>query len=361
MQTFTILFGFAIVAIAMENYLAEFFFAKTSDAGAKGDREIHSRGVKNGQIYWLRGSTGTEEVIIKDGNETIKKTLKETDEELLAKHSKITIAYINDKCCKPNDKNVMFTSQTDYKVSVTHNEKNYFENWNCSACPKSNIPKMLARMDLQSRTRDKVDTCYKTRENDDCKKCKVVNEGHFCYPGNYTIEFRTEGQCEGVTFGECDIDKRKLLEKSPAANDEECSAQCYLEQDCIWYQFNNGECKLFNEDYLANDCNIRAGPKNKPAGQCLKRDLGKVCDSMVKEECEYDGELVKQLRDGAVVSSSVCQKQCKLRSGCEHWIFNRKEARCILRGKVKTTCNASSGPRLTPEDYDHCEKEFHKD
>jgi len=72
MQTFTLFFGFAIVAIAMENLTSKLHFVKTSDADAKGPQGIQSRNDGSKKQYTIFGSTGKEKVIITDGNSTQK-------------------------------------------------------------------------------------------------------------------------------------------------------------------------------------------------------------------------------------------------------------------------------------------------
>jgi len=49
MQTFTIFFGFAVIAIAIENFTANFHLVKSNDAGAKVYQENQSRGGKPGK------------------------------------------------------------------------------------------------------------------------------------------------------------------------------------------------------------------------------------------------------------------------------------------------------------------------
>lgn len=74
MQTLTLFFAFAIVAIAMEKFTAEFLSVKTSDADAKGLPEIISR-ANPGYEFGLRGTSGKEKVIIRDGANKTEATL----------------------------------------------------------------------------------------------------------------------------------------------------------------------------------------------------------------------------------------------------------------------------------------------
>jgi len=365
MQTLTLFFGFAIVAIAMENFAAKFVFGKTSDAGAKGHQEFQSRDYGNGNRYFLRGATGTEKVIIRDGNSTKKENLNKENKELFATNSKITIEFTNDECCEPTkpDKNVLFTpGGLNYKIS-THNNvfpTNYLEKWNCSTCSTSKTHKK----DLQSRM-PKVDECYKTRTGDDCTKCEVVKSGLFCYPGNYTVEFETENQCENVTFGGCDIpvDIHFKDEPTKVADAEACNRICTQTQRCNWYRYDRQkqQCQMMETKYRSEYCNIRAGPRSLTATQCLYRENDNWCDSIVEEDCEYNGKGLTEISSGDAVDSDDCQTQCEIRSECQYWIWHDNEARCILKRDMEKSCNVSGGQKLDVNEYKHCKREFHKD
>jgi len=367
MQTFTILFGFAIVAIAVEKFTAEFLHVNSRDAAAKGHQEIQSR-TEDGMQYFLRGVTGTEVVMITDGEKTRKEKLNVDNKELYATHNKINIEFINDECCDPNDKNVLFTP--GYKISriyVEHNDnitRNYFENWNCSACATSPGPKMRNQMDLQSRKKPvkKPDMCYLTRKDDDCLKCKAVKDGQFCYPGKYTVEFKTENQCENVTFGECAYPESKKIETEPGVGSaKECNLLCKSTERCMLYRYNREtqECIYMKSKYRKADCNIRAGPMDKTAGDCLYIDFEKSCDGILEEDCEYNGELLKRHAKGDVVTSEQCEENCKLRAPrCQYWVFHREEKLCILKKAGTMKCKVSSGPAMTKFEYEECKKLF---
>jgi len=367
MQTLTLFFGFAIVAIAMENFTAKFLFAKTSDAGAKGDQEFQSRDDPLGQKYWLRGSKGVEKVIIRDGNkkpETV--SLKEKDQVFYATNPKIYIEYINDECCEPNDKNVLFTTRYKHRISTSNNTNNYFANWNCSLCSTLDSRNIKKQIDLQSRS-GKVDRCYETRQDGvtDCHKCTLVNEGQFCYPGTYTVEFKTENQCENVTYGECDIDKNILkIEPTRVRSARRCNKICMKYTECGFYRYNSHkeECVLLYDPYRKSSCNIRAGPMDKTASACLTLDSDKTCDSILEEDCEYNGKHLDKLGKGQVLDADDCQANCELRApDCKYWIYNIKEAVCILKGSVEKKCSVETGPPFEENKYDDCKKQFNNE
>jgi len=366
MQTFTIFFGFAVIAIAIENFTANFHLVKSNDARTKGHQEIQSRGAKKGFRYFLHGATGTEKVTIRDGNNTVTKQLKKEDEELYATNPKITIEYTNDECCDPEDKNVLFTPDYKYKISTNDNKNNYFENWNCSTCYQMNSPKIKDQMNLQSRSQ-KPDNCYKTRLGDDCLKCSTVKDGQFCYPGNYTIEFKTEGKCDNVTFGECNIPQLNFLRDDIFKDGFghtgiwKCNKWCAQTESCKYYRYHHqtGNCTLWDNRYKAQYCNILAAPWDKTATACLKQDTWNICESIADEECEYDGQLEYEETPGEVVSPDICREQCEMRApDCKYWIFKKQEKECILKRDGKRRCKVKSGEKMTVNDYGHCISEF---
>jgi len=348
----------------MENFAANFFHVKSSDAGAKGVQEFQSRGDVPGFKYWIRGQQGVEKVIIRDGPKPKTVDLKKEDQVFHATNPKITIEFINDECCDPNDKNVLFTSKVDLRISTNDNENNYFENWNCTACSTSNSRKI--KSDLQSRI-DKVSRCYQTREDGvtDCHKCSLVKAGQFCYPGNYTVEFKTENQCKNVTYGECDFGKKVVrTEPKPVLSARKCNELCMDYSECDFYHYNRQTkvCKMLDSQYRKDHCNIRAGPVDKAASACLVIDNAKICDAILEEECEYNGELLDTLGNGQITSADGCQDACKDRdSYCKYWEYNMKESVCLLRGSVQKKCNVEAGPSLEKNQYDLCLQKFAND
>jgi len=364
MQSFTIFFGLAIVAIAIENFIAQVHLVKASVAAANGDQEFQSRANGNGNRYLLRGATGTEKVTIRDGNLTKIEELEKENKELFATSSKITIEFTNDACCEPNDKNVLLTSGgINYKISTNNNKfpTNYLEKWNCSTCSTSKSRKK----DLQSRVA-KADECYKTQGGDDCTKCEVVKSGLFCYPGIYTVEFQTENQCENVTFGGCDVPKKIHFgnARGKVQTAEMCNELCNRNTRCDWYRWvrQTQECQFMYEKYRSNHCNIRAGPTKLTATQCLRRDNDQKCDSIVDEECEYDGKDLDVLPDGDQSSADDCQAVCRIRgNSCQYWIYHKNEARCILKTEVKRKCKVSGGEAMDPNEYKNCLRKFHNE
>jgi len=360
MQTLTLFFGIAIVAIAIENFTANFLPVKSSGAGAKGDQGIFPRDVKNGQVFYLRGVTGTEKVIIRDGDNVIKRDLKKENQQFTVTKSKITIEYTNDQCCKP-DKNVMFTAREGlpYKISTNDNEVNYFKNWNCSiGCLPSNGAKIKKQVDLQSRTA-KADRCQETRvaSVDDCTKCSLVKGGQFCYPGNYTVEFRTEGQCTDVTFGGCNIPQDKYVRWYPSKDEAQCVKLCNKITRCNNYRFipEQRNCTMWFEKYRDGDCNTRAAPMDTSSTECLFNNNDNICDSLLEEDCEYHGKDLFTFTRGDVDNPDTCFENCKdFAPDCKYWIYHDKEKECILKRSGEKTCKIKGGEKMTLDDYYNC-------
>ena len=140
--------------------------------------------------YVLRGTTGKEKVNITDGKKT-KEYLLDKEHVLSAENSKIIIDFTNDECCIP-DRNVLFKTEYTHNISTADNTfpQNYHSKWNCSSCPEKSTQTTIKRMDLLSRA-DQDDRCWAVRNTTDdfCDNCKILDEGQFCHPGKYTIEF----------------------------------------------------------------------------------------------------------------------------------------------------------------------------
>jgi len=302
----------------------------------------------------------------------LKKDLTKDNLELIATNPTIIIEYINDECCEPEDKNVIFTPDYQYKISTKDNKNDYFKNWNCSACATSLSTKMRKPMDLQSR-RLKQDLCYLTRKDDfkDCAKCELVSDGQFCYPGNYTLQFKTESQCEDVTFGECDIPQEEFITYDDKLKggliqtaESKCNERCSVDTECLAWRFNRqtNNCTLWETRYKSEYCNIRAAPKDKSTEQCLFLDNNRICDTIVEEDCEYNGELLKGFRKGSIASPDACQRMCEktYAPDCKYWIYKDLETECILKKDGKKKCSIVSGEKMTLNDYQFCEKKFNK-
>jgi len=359
MQAFTIFFGLAIVAIAMENFTAKFLFEKTSDAGAKGHQGIQSRqAVDKPKPYTLFGSTGKEKVIITDGNETTEYVLNKTETILHAISSEITINYINDECCNP-DRNVMFTTEYPKRISTAHNPfpTDYRKNWNCSSCQGKSMQNAKKRMNLLGR-QEKRDRCMYVRQTDDgkltteddCDNCEILEDGQFCQPGNYTVVFKVENQCKDVIFNGCHIPiKQRLGEPTQTGTAERCWNTCNRNRDCMYYKYDreNDLCTLLDNDYRSF-CDIMGGPVNTKVTTCLNVDTVE-CDAEMEEDCEYntsDGKDLYRSRQGAITSPNACQGLCEdWAPDCKFWIHDQPNNLCILKREVEKTCKIIGGPK----------------
>jgi len=354
MQTFTLFFGFAIVAIAMENLTSKLHFVKTSDADAKGPQGIQSRNDGSKKQYTIFGSTGKEKVIITDGNSTQEIRLNKTSKTTFnAKNDMITVSYINDKCCDP-DQNVMFTCGQECKISTAHNPfpTDYQSNWNCSSCPDTSMQNTKKRMNLLSR-QEKHDRCRavaqtddgKITTDDDCDNCNILEDGQFCQPGNYTILFKTKNQCKGVTFGDCTIPPLDEISNHTLPNAKMCSGLCFSTDFCKFYTFNekNNLCKLLRNDYRES-CKIVAGPVDKNPNYCLEVEDGQRCDAEFEEKCEYKGNDLIKMDEGATGQPIDCQLAC-VELGCKYWIHDIRTAQCTLKLETTKTCDILAGPR----------------
>jgi len=366
MQTLTLFFAFAIVAIAMEKFTAEFLSVKTSDADAKGLPEIISR-ANPGYEFGLRGTSGKEKVIIRDGANKTEATL-DKKQRFTVKNSKIVIEYKNDECCKP-DRNVMFRSDYPAKISTANNTfpENYEVKWNCSSCPDKSKPKrmdMLSRMDPLDKM---IDRCGDVRNTTGdtleemksafCDNCKILEGGQFCGPGNYTIEFLQEGQCKDVTFGGCKIPPGEILKNETRVSTPQiCNQICEQTSYCVFYRYHaqSRNCTLLRIQNRALHCNIRAAPVDKLASLCLQVENDQVCDTLVQEECEYNGKVLRPFDNGQIVAADTCEELCKGDPLCKYWTYYQQERKCTLYEEDKKTCAVIGGPK--DPTFDYCQK-----
>jgi len=362
MQTFTLFFGFAIVAIAMENLTSKLHFVKTSDVDVKDPQGIQSRIKAKITIkYLLAGTTGKEKVIITDGKMSKQVNLTKDYQELTANNRIITINYINDECCTP-DRNVLFTTGLDVEISTGDNIPNYRSNWECSSqpaiCPTTRnttnhttIPMHLLSRQQKAdlcRVVAKTDTCDGTDAKCKCDNCKILDQGQLCHPGNYTIEFKITNQCKGVTFGECNLDKtEKVMKPFQLPTKERCWQQCKSITKCKFYRYDYKTklCTLLDNSY-AQFCNVQAGPENKRATECLWIDNNQRCDAEIEEDCEYTGELLMEYPSGAIVDANECQELCQSQPEvCKYWIHDTELNLCIHKRDGGKICNVEGGPK----------------
>ena len=85
---------------------------------------------------------------------------------------------------------------------------------------------------------------------------------------------------------------------------------------------------------------------------CLKQIDKQICDSHLEEECEYNGELLREFAEGDVMSANTCQRSCEIRAPkCKYWIFHMNESKCILKRDGRKTCNGWGGPKQPSYDY----------
>jgi len=343
--------------------MGKFHFVKPSDAGAKGHQGIQSR-IDDPKKYLLSGTTGKEKVIITDGDDIQELTLNKTDTILYAKNGEITISYINDECCKP-DMNVMFTTGEPKAISTAQNTfpQDYQSNWNCSSCPYKGMQNPTKRKKLLSRN-EKLDLCRLvaqtddgsvTETKDDCDNCKILDDGQFCQPGNYTVIFKTKNKCKGVTFGGCNIPETVILKNATKQdNAKACQIRCQFADNCRFYKFDNQTklCTLLRNDYRSF-CKIMAGPVDKKATYCLEVEPGRNCDAEVEENCEYNGKYLDSLTEGSMGQPGDCQAFCEARApDCKYWIHDANKGSCILKRDDERSCDIWGGPK-TPS-YQIC-------
>jgi len=170
--------------------------------------------------------------------------------------------------------------------------------------------------------------------------------------------------CKDVTFGECDIKKYRVVNKMSQPSVQLCNAECYDTYNCTTYSYDKQtkECILTTNkmgDYRSRDCKIVAGPaagtidtETVSIFDCMEQINKQICDSLLEENCEYNGEVLDKIPRGEV--GGTCQRICQIRAPkCKYWIDNKKEDLCILKRDGRKTCNGWGGPK--EPSFDHCQ------
>jgi len=164
-----------------------------------------------------------------------------------------------------------------------------------------------------------------------------------------------DNPCKDVTFGECRPNtlNSKVISINSLQSVQLCNEDCYNTAKCTNYRYNNRtkECTLITGEYR-DSCDMIAGPVDKYPTDCLGQIRNPICDSHVEEDCEYNGELLQELPDGAIWGASECQKLCKSQApDCKYWIHH-EPALCILKKDGRKTCKVLGGPKAPA--YDQC-------
>jgi len=164
-----------------------------------------------------------------------------------------------------------------------------------------------------------------------------------------------DNPCKDVTFGECDIEKSKVVSKTSQESVQLCNAECYDTYNCTTYRYNHQtkECTLTTNEHgdYRGDCNIVAGPADRTAFDCSSID-GKTCNAHLEEDCEYNGELLRSFDEGQITAAYSCQELCEGDADCKYWIYHTEEFLCILKRDGRKTCNVWGGPK--EPSYDYC-------
>ena len=91
-----------------------------------------------GFTYSLRGTTGVESISTVEGKNKINLVLSKNSKQFVAQASTIIVTFKNDACCNP-DRNVIFTSDYPYSISLGNNPREK-RSWKCdSNCGKNTI------------------------------------------------------------------------------------------------------------------------------------------------------------------------------------------------------------------------------
>merc|ERR1712126_381909 len=185
-------------------------------------------------------------------------------------------------------------------------------------CEDSSVPELCLGLcspaDAMARQENRVTACSKY--DTIIEKCFQAAE--------------VANPCKDVTFGDCAIKKSNVLSKTSQRSVQLCNEKCYNTYNCTTYRYNKQtkECTLTNnENFITGDyrqnCHIYAGPVDKPIDDCIGLFGDQICDAHIEEDCEYNGELLKEYDEGQIGNYIYCQFHCTdLVPGCKYWIYN---------------------------------------
>ena len=94
--------------------------------------------------------------------------------------------------------------------------------------------------------------------------------------------------------------------------------------------------------------------QGKSYSGCMVNINDQVCDSLLEEDCEYNGELLDRIPEGQITDTNTCETWCQRKAPyCKYWIYHNREALCILKKDGRKKCNGWIGPK--EPSFDRCQ------
>ena len=117
--------------------------------------------------------------------------------------------------------------------------------------------------------------------------------------------------CSQFTYGSCAPSSDELIDTYPMPNSEEadsiCQHVCQIVEGCRYFTHNKDDetCYLYHYRYL-DSCGV-VGGLAEPSMDLCGQENEDTCDSFVKEECTYNGNIV--FFKESVTDGHSCQVQ----------------------------------------------------
>merc|ERR1712035_209948 len=157
--------------------------------------------------------------------------------------------------------------------------------------------------------------------------------------------------CDYFTVGNCDPSKDEVIESYPIPNVENAVSLC--QEGCNFFKYNAQEtkCDLFHYRYL-DSCQLVGGTATPTLDTCAQ-GLNNTCNSFVREDCTYGGEMV--FNRTSVTDSHSCQELLATIGfvyQAEYFVYDSEKHICDFFTKKESECVTLSGPVLP--DFDDC-------
>ena len=95
------------------------------------------------------------------------------------------------------------------------------------------------------------------------------------------------------------------------------------------------------------DCDFIGGPFNQSYDSCFKEQSQPNCNLLFQEDCTYEGNSFIDTPNGTVVDPKTCEELCLEYHdiSCEYWLYDSKNASCILLDSKERNCETWGGPK----------------
>merc|ERR1712002_1170212 len=177
----------------------------------------------------------------------------------------------------------------------------------------------------------------------------------------YKIHRDLPAECAYFTVGGCDPSKDEIIESYDIPNSAEnvyslCQQVCQIQEGCNFFKYNKNteKCDLFHYRYL-DSCQLVAGTATPSLDECAQ-ELENTCNSFVREDCYYSGDVV--FNKTSVTDSHSCQELLATLGfvyKAEYFVYDSDAHTCEFFTEKDSVCDILSGPVIP--DLDGCNKD----